>query len=99
MNTNKETLTNKVYRCGGYDRKAAKKAVADVFDALKEMVVQGRVSVRGFGSFVIEKRKSKIGQDINRGVSVRIPARHKIIFRASEELEKSVQRNSLTSRR
>ncbi len=41
---------------------------------------------RGFGSFLLVKKKAKIGQDIRKGTAVNIPAHYSIKFKVSKTL-------------
>lgn len=51
---------------------------------------QGRVEVRGFGSFGINHRPPRTGRNPKTGVSVAIPAKAVPHFRAGKELRERV---------
>ncbi len=51
---------------------------------------QGRVEIRGFGSFGINHRPPRTGRNPKTGVSVAIPAKYVPHFKAGKELRERV---------
>jgi DNA-binding protein HU-beta len=70
------------------------------FDAIIHEIVASMSSghniyIRGFGSFVIKKRKAKIGRDIRKNQSIEIPEKLVAAFKASPELNNSLDHEML----
>lgn len=53
-----------------------------------------QVYVRGFGSFILKKRKAKIGRDIRRGVAVHIPDHYIPAFKPAKAFSDYIKKNS-----
>jgi integration host factor subunit beta len=51
---------------------------------------QGRVEIRGFGSFVINHRPPRTGRNPKTGVAVMVPAKATPHFRAGKELRERI---------
>lgn len=48
--------------------------IEEFFVQVKDSLAQGEnVYIRGFGSFIVKKRKKKVGRHIKRNVSIEIP--------------------------
>ncbi len=56
----------------------------------KSLEKQGRVEIRGFGSFGINHRPPRTGRNPKTGVSVAIPAKAVPHFKAGKELRERV---------
>jgi len=52
-----------------------------------------RVDFRGFGSFSVKKRASKVGQNPGTGETVPVPERFVPVFKASKMLKNAVDNN------
>ncbi len=66
-------------------------AVRLILDAIGDALAEGsRVEVRGFGSFSLSHRPSRIGRNPKSGEKVVVPARHIPHFKAGKELRERV---------
>jgi DNA-binding protein HU-beta len=66
-----------------------------ILNEIKESLAEDKnVYLRGFGSFVIKTRKSKIGRNIRLQTSVIIPEKRIITLKASPELIESINKTS-----
>ncbi|MCS6997320.1 MAG: integration host factor subunit beta [Casimicrobiaceae bacterium] len=66
-------------------------AVRLMLDAIGDALAEGlRVEVRGFGSFSLSFRPSRIGRNPKSGVSVFVPERYIPHFKAGKELRERV---------
>lgn len=64
-----------------------------ILNEIKESLAEDKnVYLRGFGSFVIKTRKSKIGRNIRLQTSVIIPEKKIISLKASPELLESINK-------
>jgi len=60
-------------------------------DTIKKSLTSGEnVYLRGFGTFLLKKRAEKVGQNISKGTSVKIPARYLPAFKPSKEFAAEV---------
>jgi len=66
-------------------------AVRHILDGIaKTLGNQGRVEIRGFGSFVINHRPPRAGRNPKTGAAVMIPAKGRPHFRTGKELAERV---------
>lgn len=66
-------------------------AVRTILDAVAESLAAGRrVEIRGFGSFGVNHRPPRAGRNPMSGVPVRVPAKHRLHFKAGKELRERV---------
>lgn len=70
-------------------------AVVEGFIAVvSESLIQGeRVDLRGFGNFILKKRKAKKARNISTGETVFVPEHYLPFFKASEALKEQVNKN------
>ncbi|MCL5409201.1 MAG: HU family DNA-binding protein [Candidatus Omnitrophica bacterium] len=73
-------------------KKDAASAVDTVFDAIKSSLKKGNpVTLIGFGTFKVSKRKARTGRNPQTGESIKIPAKNIPVFKAGSELKKAVK--------
>lgn len=89
---NKEQLVERVAEKTG----ATKKDVADVLNSALEMVSAAlkkgeKVTLVGFGTFLIRKRKAREGRNPQTGAKIKIPAKRVPAFTAGKELKTAVR--------
>lgn len=66
-------------------------AVKTVLDAMTQALVNGqRIEIRGFGSFSLSMRSSRIGRNPKSGEKVLVPAKQVPHFKAGKELRERV---------
>lgn len=69
----------------------AKSVVAEILDAItRQMVSDNRIEIRGFGSFELVYRKSRIGRNPKSGEKVAVPEKYVPHFKAGKELRERV---------
>jgi len=69
-------------------KKEVELAVNTVFDTMKDALVKnGRVEIRGLGSFRIKERHSRVGRNPKSGNDVSIPDRKIPSFKAGRDLK------------
>lgn len=68
--------------------------VADAFlNAIKRALEDGEnIEIRGFGTFKVKKRKSRMARNPRTGEPVEVPARMVPVFKASKKVRKRVAR-------
>lgn len=71
-------------------------AVKAVFDRISRQLVEGgRIELRGFGSFSLHKRRSRIGRNPKTGESVVLDSKAVPHFKPGKELREAVNRTFL----
>lgn len=66
-------------------------AVKGVLDRMTEALVAGeRIEVRGFGSFSLRYRPSRVGRNPKTGATVSVPGKHVPHFKPGKELRERV---------
>lgn len=64
------------------------------FSEVKDSLTEGEnVYIRGFGSFVIKKRKKKIGRHIKKNISIEIPEHYIPSFKPAKVFLEQVKEN------
>ena len=70
----------------------AAKAVHVVFDSITKALKKGdSVTLVGFGTFVVRKRKARIGRNPQTGKKINIAAKKVAVFKAGQELKNMVK--------
>ncbi len=73
------------------DEYKVSECVNEIFDYLSENLKEGdKVEVRGFGSFTVKTRASRIGRNPKTGEAVSIPERRVVLFKPGKELTERV---------
>lgn len=66
-------------------------AVKTILDAMTSTLVNGqRIEIRGFGSFSLSARSSRIGRNPRSGEQVQVPAKNVPHFKAGKKLRERV---------
>ena len=74
----KAEIVNQIVEKTGIDRVAVTGTVESLMDCIKTSMIKGEnVYLRGFGSFILKKRAEKLGRNISKNTTVKIPS-HKI---------------------
>jgi len=89
---NKAELVSHVAEVTGAYKKDAKAAVDAVLEGIeKGMKRDGKVTLVGFGNFIVKQRRPRIARNPQTGAPVRVPAKDVPTFKPSEILKKSVE--------
>ncbi len=81
----KGKLTALVRLKTGWDKEASDGAVDIVLDSIRALLNTGdRLTIHGFGSFIVRITKPRRGRNIKTGESVAIPPQKQIKFRMSQ---------------
>jgi nucleoid DNA-binding protein len=87
---NKADLVNEVSRVVS-SKKEAQAAVNCVFDSIKKALKKESVTVIGFGTFKVDKRKARKGRNPQTGAEIKIKARKVPKFVAGKGLKEFVK--------
>ncbi len=75
----------------GLTKKEAAAAVEAVIDSIKGALAKGdKVSLVGFGSFTVKKRKARTGRNPQTGEAIKIKAKNVPAFSAGQALKDAV---------
>lgn len=82
---NKGELAEKYMEEMGGSKAEADRAVDAVFDLIQEALKKGKeVKISGLGTFKVVKRKARTGRNPQTGDAIKIPARKKLVLKASK---------------
>jgi len=77
---------------GSLSKREAKRAIETVFDTIRNRLQTGEsIQIKGFGSFLVRQKGTRIGQNLQTGGTVEISARKVVTFKASRNLKKQVR--------
>ena len=89
--TTRSTLSEAVFKNVGLSRNESANLVDSVFsEILKSLISGDDVKISSFGTFVVRKKKERIGRNPKTGQEVPITARSVVTFRASNVLKSKV---------
>ena len=87
----KKDLAGVLYDEIGFSRRESAEIVNFFFDLMREKLIAGeKVKLPGFGTFMVTRRKSRIGRNPSTGEEVDIPSRLTVVFKPSRFLRKKV---------
>tara|TARA_Y100000992_G_C21003038_1_gene367409 strand:+ start:248 stop:559 length:312 start_codon:yes stop_codon:yes gene_type:complete len=89
--TTRSSLSEAVFKNVGLSRNESANLVDSVFNEILSSLIQGDdVKISSFGTFVVRKKKERIGRNPKTGEEVPITARSVVTFRASNVLKSRV---------
>ncbi len=87
---NKSDLVNEVAKVVG-TKKAAQAAVDCVFETIKSVLKKETVTLVGFGTFKVDKRKARTGRNPKTGEEIKIKAKKVAKFVPGKALREAVK--------
>jgi len=88
----KAELVAKVAKDAKITKAAAGKSLDAIIDGITKALKKGdRISLVGFGTFSVSKRKARTGRNPQTGKPIKIAARKVAKFKAGSELRKAVK--------
>jgi nucleoid DNA-binding protein len=64
----------------------------EVFSAIASVLKeQGRLELRGFGTFLVKKRKGRIGRIISKNEPIKVPGYKTVVFVPGKDLKRIEQ--------
>ena len=89
---NKNELINEVARKTGLSRRETEAGIQTMLDAIvKELVKGGKVTLTGFGTFDVGKRKERLGVNPRNGKAIKIPATKMPRFKPSKNFRAKIK--------
>ena len=88
----KADIVNEIVIKTGIDKVVVLGIVESYMDTIKNSMIKGEnIYMRGFGSFVLKKRAAKLGRNITKNTSVKIPAHNIPAFKPCKEFVDEVK--------
>ncbi len=85
---NKAELVSRMAEISGMTKAAAEKALNAFMEAVGEALKKGdKVTLVGFGTFMVTKRAARKGRNPRTGEEIKIPARKVVKFKPGAKLE------------
>ncbi len=89
---NKEQLIERVATKTGLSKKDASAALDAILDGITGALKKGeKVTLVGFGTFTVRRRKAREGRNPQTGEKIKIPARKVPAFTAGKDLKAQVK--------
>ncbi len=89
---NKVELIGQIAKDAKLTKVAAKAALESTLGAIQTSLKKGKnVTLVGFGTFSVSKRKARIGRNPQTGAELQIPAKKVAKFKAGKDLSDSVK--------
>ena len=91
INLTKKDIVNSIYMQIGFSKKISETLLEDIFQIiLKNIVNENKVKISKFGTFVLRKKKQRIGRNPKTKQNAIISERNVILFKASKDLKKFI---------
>ena len=89
---NKAELVMKMSEISGLPRVKVEKALNAFLDAVTEALKEGeKVTLVGFGTFMVVERAERVGRNPRTGEQIKIPARKVVKFKPGTKLIESIE--------
>ena len=94
INVTKKDLINSVYMQIGFSKKLSETLLEDILQIiLKNIIKHKKVKISKFGTFILRKKKQRIGRNPKTKEIKLIEERNVILFKASKELKGYINKN------
>ena len=90
---NKAALIGKIANDAGITRNAAATAIDSMIDGITWSLKKGqKVTLVGWGTYSISKRKARTGRNPQTGEAIKIKAKKSVRFKAGKQLDKIINK-------
>ena len=94
INLTKNDIINSVYMQIGYSKKISENLIDDLFEIILENLIKyKKVKIAKFGTFILKKKKERIGRNPKTRESKIISERYVVLFKVSNEFKKYININ------
>jgi DNA-binding protein HU-beta len=88
----KAELVSEIARRTGIEKVTVLNSVETLMEVMKDTMCKGEsVYLRGFGSFILKRRAEKIGRNITKNTSIKIPAHYIPAFKPAKPFSTEVK--------
>ncbi len=94
INLTKKDIINSIYMQIGFSKKINEALLEDVFEIILNKIIEHKkVKIAKFGTFILRKKKERVGRNPKTKEIKIISERFVILFRASKDLKKYINNN------
>ena len=94
INLTKKEIINSIYMQIGFSKTISENLLEDVFQILlKNIIIEKKVKIAKFGTFILRKKKERIGRNPKTKEEKVISERNVILFKPSRELKQFINNN------
>ena len=87
----KADIVSEIVNQTGIDKVVVQGIVESLMDTITKSMIKGEnIYLRGFGSFVLKKRAEKLGRNITKNTTIKIPAHNIPAFKPCKEFMEEV---------
>ena len=93
-NLTKKEIINSIYMQIGFTKKISESLLEDIFHVLlKNIISEKKVKIAKFGTFILRKKKERIGRNPKTKEKKIISERNVILFKPSKEIKQYINSN------
>ena len=94
INLTKKDIINSIYMQIGFSKKISEALLEDIFELiLKNIIKHKKVKIAKFGTFILRKKKQRMGRNPKTKESKIISERNVILFKASKDFKEFINKN------
>jgi len=94
INLTKKDIINSIYMQIGFSKRISENLLEDVFEIILNNIIKNKkVKIAKFGTFSLKKKYQRIGRNPKTGEKKIISERNVILFKASKEFKKYINKN------
>jgi integration host factor subunit alpha len=94
INLTKKDIINSIYMQIGFSKKIIEALLEDIFELiLKNIIKHKKVKIAKFGTFILRKKKQRMGRNPKTKESKIISERNVILFKASRDFKEFINKN------
>ena len=94
INLTKKEIVNSIYMQIGFSKKISENLLEDVFQILlKNIIIEKKVKIAKFGTFILRKKKQRVGRNPKTKEKKIISERNVILFKPSKEFKNYINNN------
>ena len=94
INLTKKDIINSIYMQIGFSKRISETLLEDIFEIiLKNIIEHKKVKIAKFGTFILRKKKQRLGRNPKTKELKIISERNVILFKASKEFKKFINKH------
>ena len=94
INLTKKDIVNSIYMQIGFSKKISETLLEDIFQIIfKNIISENKVKIAKFGTFLLRRKKQRIGRNPKTKITEIITERNVILFKPSNELKQYINKN------
>ncbi len=94
INLTKKDIINSIYMQIGFSKRISENLLEDIFEIILNNIIKNKkVKIAKFGTFSLKKKNQRVGRNPKTGEIKIISERNVILFKASKEFKKYINKN------